>query len=372
MTHSASQRPRTCSATHSVARVATEESFAAHGRALAHAEAAGDQVTRRDDHRAHRIPVSASGRPRSGRRSPASTSSESATANDPMLDAGLSRCRALLLAMAGRFDEAHEHILASDPILDRADQSVFSLTSRWIVAEAKELAGDAAGARQELLAAFLSMRDAERRRTGWDARALRAAAAARASLLRPGRLGRRRPSISPTARRSTNPSHPRARSTPSSASPPGAGSQRTAGRLAEALGLARQGVELAERSGLAELPSQGLARARRGTARERPDTERPTPPSPRHFASTRRRETSPPSRDSGRRGLNFSWIDDSVARRSVRPRSGKESGEPFTIGQAPPRRCPRSRPPSPSDCSRSGPPRALHRPRGATRSRSAC
>ena len=66
-----------------------------------------------------------------------------------MLDAGLCRCLALLLAMAGRFDEAREHILASDRVLDRADQSTLSLSSRLLVAEAKELAGDPAGARQE-------------------------------------------------------------------------------------------------------------------------------------------------------------------------------------------------------------------------------
>ena len=152
----------------------TEESFAAYGRALVHAEAAGDQVTRQDiiGHIAGRLCEGPT---------PASEAIKrldelrEATVNDPVLNAGLRRCLALLLAMVGRFDEAHEHILASNPILDRADQSRTSLNSRWLVAEAKELAGDTAGARQDVLATFLSMRD--RRGEGSEARALRAAAA---------------------------------------------------------------------------------------------------------------------------------------------------------------------------------------------------
>jgi len=76
--------------------------------------------------------------------------------------------------MRGRFDEAREHIRASNQILDGADQTVLSLASRRFVAEALDLAGDPEGAKKELLVAFLSMRDS--RGEGSEARALRAAA----------------------------------------------------------------------------------------------------------------------------------------------------------------------------------------------------
>ena len=91
-----------------------------------------------------------------------------------MLDAGVRACLAAALAMAGRFEEAREHILAASPLLDQPLQTDFSLQSRWTIAEALECAGDLAGAERELAAAFLSMRDA--RGAGPEARALRIAA----------------------------------------------------------------------------------------------------------------------------------------------------------------------------------------------------
>jgi tetratricopeptide (TPR) repeat protein len=94
--------------------------------------------------------------------------------HDPVLDAGLCQCRAWLLAMACRFDEAEAHLAASEPILDGADQSVLSLNSRVFVARTKELAGDVAGAKEHILATFLRMRDA--RGAGSEARALKGAA----------------------------------------------------------------------------------------------------------------------------------------------------------------------------------------------------
>jgi tetratricopeptide (TPR) repeat protein len=151
----------------------TEESFAALDRALAHAEAAGDPVMRRDVIGFIAIRLCEGSTP-AGEAIDRFDELRSSTRNDPVLDAGLARCLALVLAMAGRFDEAHEHILASGPVLDRADQTILSLSSRRFVGEAKDLAGDPAGAKQEVLAAFLSMRDA--RGEGSEARALRAAA----------------------------------------------------------------------------------------------------------------------------------------------------------------------------------------------------
>ena len=66
----------------------------------------------------------------------------SSSRNDPVLDAGLRRALALVLAMAGRFDEAREHILVSSAVLDSADQTQLSIQTRWAVAEAKALTGD--------------------------------------------------------------------------------------------------------------------------------------------------------------------------------------------------------------------------------------
>jgi tetratricopeptide (TPR) repeat protein len=151
----------------------TDESFAAVYRALAYAEAAGNEVVRRDiiGRIAQRLCESSI---------PAGEAIErmdelrASARNDPVLDAALVRCLALLLTMTGRFDEALEHIRVTDHVLDGADQTVLSLASRRFVAEAKNLAGDPAGAKEDLLVAFLSMRDA--RGHGAEARALRAAA----------------------------------------------------------------------------------------------------------------------------------------------------------------------------------------------------
>jgi tetratricopeptide (TPR) repeat protein len=76
--------------------------------------------------------------------------------------------------MAGRFEDAREHIVAMKPFLDQPLQTDFSLQTGWTIGDALEWAGDLAGAEQELVAAFLSIRDA--RGTGPEARALRIAA----------------------------------------------------------------------------------------------------------------------------------------------------------------------------------------------------
>jgi tetratricopeptide (TPR) repeat protein len=76
--------------------------------------------------------------------------------------------------MAGRSDEALEHLLATRPVLDQAIQTDFSLQSRWTSAETLGLAGDPAGAEREMMAVFLTLRDS--RGAGPEARALRVAA----------------------------------------------------------------------------------------------------------------------------------------------------------------------------------------------------
>ena len=151
----------------------TEESFAALDRALAHADAAGNQVLRREV-------IAAIAMTLCDGSTPAEEAIDridelrSSSRNDPVLDAGLRRCLALLLAMAGRFDEAREHILVSSAVLDTADQTQLSVKTRWHVADAKALIGDRIGAEQELIGQFVSMRDA--RGEGSEARALRASA----------------------------------------------------------------------------------------------------------------------------------------------------------------------------------------------------
>jgi len=149
------------------------ESLAALDRALAHAEAAGDPVVRR--HIIGRI-----GRRLGEGSTPALDvidrieALRRSTSDDLVLDAGLRAHLAHALSMDGRFEEAAEHIAASKAVLDHAEQTDLSLSSRWTIAEAMEFAGDMAGAEQEYVAAFLSMRDA--RGAEPEARALRVAA----------------------------------------------------------------------------------------------------------------------------------------------------------------------------------------------------
>jgi hypothetical protein len=94
--------------------------------------------------------------------------------DDPLHDAAMRRCLALVLAMACRFDEARTHLEASSLPLDQADQTSFAFSSHWMAARARELVGDLAGAEQELVAPFRRMRDARGGKP--ESRALRLAA----------------------------------------------------------------------------------------------------------------------------------------------------------------------------------------------------
>jgi hypothetical protein len=149
------------------------ESHAALERALAHAEAAGDQVIRR--HIIGRFSRQLLDGPTPTGEAIDRLEKLRATHRiDPVLDVGFRVSLAGALAMAGRFDEAHEHIRASSPVLDQAVQTDFSLQNRMTRADVLRFAGDLAGAEQELAAVFLTMRDA--RGAGPEARALRVAA----------------------------------------------------------------------------------------------------------------------------------------------------------------------------------------------------
>ncbi len=201
------------------------ESVAALERALALAEAAGDQVIRRH----------VNGRFCRGFVEGPTPAAEgigllekfrSSHRDDPILDAGICACLAAVLAMAGRFEEAHEHILASSPLLDQAGQTDFSLQGRWTIADAMECTGDLAGTEQQLwgCSSASEMREApdrKRERFGWPLTS-RSCSAIRAAGTRP-------PPTSTTARRSTEPSRSRARSTPGTALPPGVGWRRSGG-----------------------------------------------------------------------------------------------------------------------------------------------
>ena len=150
-----------------------EESFASSDRALVHAEAAGDHLARHFTigQMAQRLcegptPVAEAIDRMEELRARAR--------DDPVLDAGVSRCHALLLAMAGRFEEMQELFRVSGQVLDGAVQTVLSVAGQRYAAEAKDYAGNLTGAKQDALAAFLRMRDA--RGAGSEARALRAAA----------------------------------------------------------------------------------------------------------------------------------------------------------------------------------------------------
>jgi DNA-binding SARP family transcriptional activator len=93
---------------------------------------------------------------------------------DPALDAGLRRSLAVVLAMAGRFDEARNQLDASGPTYDDGVQTDFMLQGRWAGGDALELAGDVAGAEREFVGVFESLRDS--RGDAPEARALRMAA----------------------------------------------------------------------------------------------------------------------------------------------------------------------------------------------------
>ncbi len=150
----------------------TEECHAALDRALVHADAVGNHIIRRDiigntvkRYHSGATPVSEAIRRLDALRA--------STRNDPILDRGVRRCLASLLAMDSRFSESREHLDATAE-LDEPDQTSLDLSSHWMIADAKELAGDVAGAEAALLRAFVSMREKEGGRP--EGRTLRAAA----------------------------------------------------------------------------------------------------------------------------------------------------------------------------------------------------
>ena len=306
VTRSAWRRPRSCSVWRSVARVAREESFAALERALAHAEAAGDQVLRRDVIGRMALWLC-------GGTTPAGEAIErldglrALARDDPVLDAGLCRCRALLLAMAGRFDEANEHIAGQrpDPRPRRPVASLAAQPARWS-RQAKELAGDLAGAKQDVLTAFLSMRDA--RGEGSEARALKAAAELALLCCDQGEWDEAAEYLS-YGRQVDESEPPRGKAYAFLRLAARARLAAHRGEPAEALELARRAVELAEpRAWLNHTARVWLALAevqRVNGHNAEADAAVADGPSPLRGEGERRRDRSP----SGERGLNVARID---------------------------------------------------------------
>ncbi len=214
-------------------------------RALAHAEAAGDQVIRR--HIIGRVSAwLCNGPTPAGEAIDRLDELRSSHRGDPVLEAGIRRCLAAALAMAGRFGEARDHILASNPVLDQAVETDFSLGSRWQVADAMEYAGDLAGTERELVAVFLSMRDA--RGAVPEGRALRAAAGLALALLDQGRWDEAAAYLAYGEEvDGAEPVQGKVYSWYRFAARGRLAAQR--GELDEALELARQAVEVADRSG---------------------------------------------------------------------------------------------------------------------------
>jgi DNA-binding SARP family transcriptional activator len=93
-------------------------------------------------------------------------------AGNPVLEGVITRFLSLPLAMAGRFEEAREHVERSSHVLDEVQQ-LTQWVYRRVAAETKELLGDLAGAEHELTRRWESLRDV--RGTGPDARAMQAA-----------------------------------------------------------------------------------------------------------------------------------------------------------------------------------------------------
>jgi class 3 adenylate cyclase/tetratricopeptide (TPR) repeat protein len=84
-----------------------------------------------------------------------------ASRDDRLLAASIGRHLAYALAMAGRFDDARAHFEASAPVLDEANlQNLTWTDSRFRVAEALELMGEAGAAEQDRIALWLYFRKA--------------------------------------------------------------------------------------------------------------------------------------------------------------------------------------------------------------------
>jgi DNA-binding SARP family transcriptional activator/tetratricopeptide (TPR) repeat protein len=134
------------------------ETCAAAERALVHANACGDQDARRQVIGTLTYALCDGPAPVGDAIRRCEELLESSR-NDRALEAIVGRCLSMLLAMAGRFEEAREHSRRSGLVLDELNHRPGSWIYRTVAAEAKELLGDVAGAEQELTATWQYYRD---------------------------------------------------------------------------------------------------------------------------------------------------------------------------------------------------------------------
>jgi predicted ATPase len=127
-------------------------------RALEHANASGDQHTRLSVTQTLALTLCAGPTPveDSIRRC---EELREANREDRVLEAVIARCLSALLAMAGRFDEAGEYGRRSSGVLDEANITISSWATRDRAAQAKEFAGDRAGAERDLEARWRFFRE---------------------------------------------------------------------------------------------------------------------------------------------------------------------------------------------------------------------
>jgi hypothetical protein len=78
--------------------------------------------------------------------------------DDRTLEAIVTRVVGALCAMAGRVEEAREHLRRSSLVLDELDLVSAAWAHRWIVAEARDLLGDRPAAEHELLECWRKFR----------------------------------------------------------------------------------------------------------------------------------------------------------------------------------------------------------------------
>ena len=274
------------------------EGLAAVERAAAHAEASGDQTTRRD---IIQTALLASRRGSGAQPHDAIRRLEEllqSTGDDRVLEAVVGRELAAPLAMAGRFDDAREHLERSAPVLDELDLELL------VDDPVRRRRGEGAHrrSRRRRARADGALAEAGRHRGRSD----RVSGAAgrlspRAPLLRRGPLGRGRrvSQLRPGVPEPTVFHH--LATVLRTAAKARLAAHR--GEHAEALRLARLAVE-ARRHPAAFSTSQPASGSRSPMCTRQPARPpRPTPPSRRRSASTRRKGTSPPPlslRGSGR------------------------------------------------------------------------
>jgi class 3 adenylate cyclase/tetratricopeptide (TPR) repeat protein len=127
-------------------------------RALMHANACGDLVTRRLVTQSLAMTLAGGPMP-AGDAIRRCEELREANTDDRILDAVITRCLSELYAMVGRVDDARDSWEKSNRVLDEANMLIPSRVSQLHSASARELAGDRAGAEQELVARWRYFRE---------------------------------------------------------------------------------------------------------------------------------------------------------------------------------------------------------------------